>query len=345
MDTRPDARTDHWAALSAADRPRAQAVVAGLVDQGWSTRRVISELVVPSQTRIGDLWLSGDWSVFQEHAATAVNESVVHWLTSRLPAPPEDASTAVVACVQGERHSLPALVLAHDLMALGAKVLYLGADPEPSGLLKAVLSLRPRAVLFSASLASALGNQRMFFHGIASVGVPLIVGGAAFGSREVGGRRAAALGATAFAETAEEVLDLLADLPVRLPTPDLPELGVADDDAEWLDHFGHRIVPEIMWTLGQRHGDPTSVGSRWPEVSQHIEHVLGCLAAAISTRDESIMVEVRDWLVGVLEHRDIDPALVDELWELLAEPLQGHPVARVYLAASRRTSSKLDARG
>lgn len=341
MDTRPDAGTDHWAALSAADRPRAQAVVAALVDQGWSTSRVIDELVVPSQVRVGELWLAGDWSVAREHAATAVNESVVHWLTSRLLAPPEDAPTHLVACLQGERHSLPALVVAHDLMALGARVLYLGADPDPSSLLSAVLSLRPRAVLFSASLTSALSNQRMFFHGIASIGVPLVVGGGAFGGRQAGSRRAAALGATAYAENAEEVLDLLADLPQRLPTPREPELVAADDDAEWLDRFGRRIVPEVLWTLGQRHDDPTSVGSRWPEVVEHIEHVLGCLAAAVSTRDESIMVEVRDWLVGVLEHRDVDPVLVDELWELLAEPLQGHPVARVYLAASRRTSSGL----
>lgn len=339
-----DAQTDYWAALGAADRQRAQATVAALVDEeGWSSERVLEELVVPSQARVGDLWLTGEWSVAQEHAATGVNESVVHWLTSRLPAPSEHAPTILVSCLQGERHALPALVLAHDLMALGANVMFLGADPEPSGLLSAILSLRPRAVLFSASLTSSLSNQRMFFHGIASVGIPLVVGGRAFGGRELGSRRAAALGATAYAETAQEVLDLLAEMPVRLPTPDYPELGAADDDAEWLDHYGRRIVPEIMWTLGQRHGDPHEVGSRWPEVSQHIQHVLGCLAASVSTRDESIMLEVRDWLVEVLVHRDIDPALVDELWELLAEPLQGHPVARVFLAASRRTADEMPA--
>jgi methanogenic corrinoid protein MtbC1 len=341
---RADAETEFWAALAAADRPRAQATVAALLDdEGWSAHRVLDELVVPSQARVGELWLTGEWSVAQEHAATGVNESVVHWLTSRLVPPGEHAPTILVSCLQGERHALPALVLAHDLMALGANVMFLGADPEPSGLLSAILSLRPRAVLFSASLTSSLSNQRMFFHGIASVGIPLVVGGRAFGGRELGSRRAAALGATAYAETAQEVLDLLAELPVRLPTPDFPELGAADDDAEWLDHYGRRIVPEIMWTLGQRHGDPDEVGSRWPEVSQHIEHVLGCLAASVSTRDESIMLEVRDWLVEVLAHRGIDPALVDEIWDLLAGPLQGHPVARVFLAASRRPAENVGA--
>jgi methanogenic corrinoid protein MtbC1 len=339
-----DAQTDYWAALAAADRPRAQATAAALLEEGWSADRIVEDLVVPSQSRVGELWLTGEWSVAQEHAATGVNESVVHWLTSRLPAPPEHAPTILVSCLQGERHALPALVIAHDLMRRGAHVLFLGADPEPSGLLSAILSVRPRAVLFSASLTSSLGNQRMFFHGIASIGIPLIVGGRAFGGRELGSRRALALGATAYAESADEVLDLLAELPVRVPAPDLPELGAADDDAEWLDHYGRRIVPEVMWTLGQRHRDDAgTVGNRWPEVSQHIEHVLGCLAAAVSTRDESIMVEVRDWLVEVLVHRGIDPGLVDELWQLLAEPLQGHPVARVFLAASRRPAQHVGA--
>lgn len=335
-----DARTDYWAALAAADRPRAQATAAALLEEGWTADRIVEDLVVPSQSRVGELWLTGEWSVAQEHAATGVNESVVHWLTSRLPAPPEHAPTILVSCLQGERHALPALVIAHDLMRRGANVLFLGADPEPSGLLSAILSVRPRAVLFSASLTSSLSNQRMFFHSIASIGIPLIVGGRAFGGRELGSRRAVALGATAYAESAEEVLALLAELPVRVPAPDFPELGAADDDAEWLDHYGRRIVPEVMWTLGQRHRDDAgAVGNRWPEVSQHIEHVLGCLAAAVSTRDETIMLEVRDWLVEVLVHRGIDPTLVDELWELLADPLQGHPVARVFLAASRRTAA------
>lgn len=334
-----DPQTDFWAALVAADRSRAQATVAALVDgAGWSNHRVLDELVVPSQARVGELWLTGEWSVAQEHAATGVNEYVVHWLTSRLAPPAEHAPTILVSCLQGERHALPALVVAHDLTALGAHVMFLGADPEPSGLLSAVLSVRPRAVLFSASLTSSLSNQRMLFHAIASVGIPLVVGGRAFGGRELGARRAAALGATAYAETAQEVLDLLAGLPVRLPAPEPRDPGAADDDAEWLEHYGRRIVPEIMWTLGQRHGVDGSVGSRWPEVAQHLEHLLGCLAAAVSTREESIMVEARDWLVEVLQHRGIDLHVVDELWDLLAGPLQGHPVARVFLAASRRVS-------
>jgi methanogenic corrinoid protein MtbC1 len=337
-DPRNDPRHDHWAALADGDRLRALGAVSRLVAEGWSTDRVAHELVVPSQARVGELWLTGEWSVVQEHCATEVNEAVVHWLTARLGPPADDAPSLLVSCLQGERHALPALVVAHDLMARGARVVFLGADPEPSGLHAAVLALRPSAVLFSASIACCLGHQRSRFDELTSLGVPVVVGGRVFAGPP-GGRRASVLGATAHAQTAAEVLDLLPQLPGRTARRPRDPIAV-DDEVAWLDHYRHRIVPEVMWTLAQRHHDPEVVGGRWPEVSEHIEHVLGCLSAAISIQDESIMVEVRDWLVEVLVHRDVDPGLVDEVWELLSGWMEGHPVTRLFLAASRATGAE-----
>jgi MerR family transcriptional regulator, light-induced transcriptional regulator len=46
------------------------------------------------------------------------------------------------------------------------------------------------------------------------------------------------------------------------------------------------------------------------------------------------MIEVRDWLSQVLTRRGADAELVDEVWELLAEPLRAQPLARLYLAGS-----------
>lgn len=333
-----DARNDHWAAVADGDRLRALDVVSTLFAQGWSTDRIAHELVVPSQARVGQLWLTGEWSVVQEHGATEVNEAVVHWLTAHLRPPADDAPTFVASCLQGERHALAALVVAHDLMARGARVVYLGADPEPSGLRAAVLDLRPSAVLFSASITCCLGRQRGLFSDLTSLGVPVVVGGQAFAGPP-GGGRASVLGATAHAESAVQVLDLLPELRARTARRPRDPIAV-DDEVAWLDHYRHRIVPEVMWTLGQRHDEPEVVGSRWPEVSEHIEHLLGCLSAAIAIQDESIMIETRDWLVEVLVHRHIDPGLVDEVWELLAGWLEGHPVTRLFLAASRSPAAE-----
>ena len=178
-----DAVQDYWGALEAADRSRAQQTVSALLDAGWDGHRVLDELVVPSQERVGELWLRGEWVVAQEHLVTGVNEAIVHWLISLLPPPSPDADVAVVSCLRGDLHALPALVIAHGLTARGFRVVYVGADPEQSGLLVLVLRLRPRVVLFSASLTSSLSAQKTLFHNIASVGIPLIVGGRAFGGQ------------------------------------------------------------------------------------------------------------------------------------------------------------------
>lgn len=324
---------EYWAALEAADPWRAQQLVRSLLDAGWDNERVIEEMVVPSQVRVGDLWLRGEWTVAEEHAATGVNESVVHWLISLLPPTSPVASVVLVACLEGDRHALPALIIAHGLTARGLRVVYVGADPEQSGLLVLVLRLRPRAVLFSASLTSSLSAQKVLFHSIAGVGIPLIVGGQAFGGPELGAKRARMLGATAYAESVDDVMTLLGTLPVRMSAPERTAAQPSDEDAVWLHHYRVDIAAEVMRILADRHQDVGSAS--WPELSEHVEHVLGCIGAAIVTEDATIMVEVRDWLAAVLRHRGMDPRLVNEVWALLADPLRGHPTARALLASSR----------
>lgn len=323
------AAQDYWTALDAGDRSRAQQTVGALLAGGWDNDRVIAELVVPSQEMIGDLWLRGERTVAQEHAATGVNEAIVHWLISRLPPTPPRAPVILVACLAGDRHALPALLVAEGLTARGQRVVYVGADPDGPSVLELVLGLRPRAVLFSASLTSSLSSQKMLFHSIAAAGVPLIVGGQAFGGREFGPRRARVLGATAYAESVDEVILLLSTRPTRTSMPAPPDILPPDEDAVWLDHYRSVISAEVMRVLGERHQD---LG---PELVEHVDHVLGCIAAAIVTDDPAIMVEVRDWLAAVLHHRDVDPGLVEEVWALLADPLSSHPAAGALLASSR----------
>ena len=77
----------------------------------------------------------------------------------------------MVSCLEGERHALPALVVAEGLTAAGYRVTYIGGDPEPGDLLRQVLLLKPRAVLFSASLTSSLGSQKPLLRSIGAIGM------------------------------------------------------------------------------------------------------------------------------------------------------------------------------
>jgi methanogenic corrinoid protein MtbC1 len=327
---------DYWTALAAGDRHAALDVVRGLHEAGASVVEVIDQLVVPAQARIGELWLDGRWSVSQEHAATAINEGLVHWLGSFAPPPRPDSPLVVVSCIERERHALPALVVSESLGLAGYRVNYVGGDPEPSDLLRQVLVLKPRAVLFSASLTSSLGGQKSLFHSLHAIGIPVIVGGQAFGGDE---RRAAALGATAYARSVDEVLRLLEELPARVrpTTPPPPQEG--DVEAAWIEEYRGEITPYVVRAVARRHLPDGEKPDWWPDFEGHLDHLVGCLTAALVTGDETIMIEVRDWLTQVLARRRAPEGLVEEIWSLLAEPLRGHPLARVFLAGSAAPAS------
>ena len=326
-----DAWHEYWSALERGDRHGALDVVKKFQTLGSGPIEIIDALIVPAQARVGELWLDGTWTVAQEHAATSINEGLVHWLCSFSPAPPADAPLVIVSCLEDERHALPALVISEALNLAGYRVNYVGGDPEASDLLRQILTLKPRAVLFSASLTSSLGVQKGLFASIRSIGIPVIVGGQAFGGDE---RRATALGATAYAADADAAIRHLEELPQRLApaTPEPP--GPGDAEAAWLLQYRHEIAPYVARSLAARHLSDGSRPAWWPELESHLEHVLGCLASALVTGDETIMIEVHDWMTQVLTRRGAAPTLVDEVWKALAEPLKGHPLARLHVAGS-----------
>ncbi len=324
-------RTDYWTALESGDRLAALEVVKAERARGQTPTQVIEELVVPAQARIGELWLAGIWDVEQEARATEINEGLVHWLGSFAPPPRPDRPTVVVACVEHERHSLPALVVAEGLTWAGFHVVYLGNGSEPDRLVREVLEARPRAVLFSASLTSSLAGQKRVFTEIRATGIPVIVGGSAFGADPA---RAEALGATAYAADLAAAMELLETLPLWFAPVQAPERTPADAEAEWILDRRHVLTEGVVARLVDRLGSGTALPPWWPDLVSHVDHVVGCVAAAVETGDETIVVEVRDWLGHVVEARGGDRDVVTELWSLLSVPLRGHPLAQAYLAAA-----------
>jgi MerR family transcriptional regulator, light-induced transcriptional regulator len=321
----------YWSALEAGDRHAALEVVKAARAAGRTHTEIVDELVVPAQARIGDLWLRGSWDVQQEHDATAINEGIVHWLGSFAPPPDPARPTVVVACVESERHSLPALVIAEGLTWAGYRVDFLGGDPDPDHLVRAVVTTRPRAVLFSASLTSSLAGQKRVFAELRSFGFPVVVGGSAFGGDPA---RAEALGATAYAADVAEALQLLELLPERLEPLPPPEPTAADREAQWVVDQRRVLTDGVVQRLLDALGHPAVPPAWWPDLAGHVDHVVGCLAASVATGDETIMIEVRDWLGTVVQARGGPRSVVGDLWALLAVPLRGHPLTRIHLAAA-----------
>ena len=77
--------------------------------------------------QVGQLWQSALWSVIDEHIATGVAEtalSAAAVVDRRAPT----RGHVVVACVEGDWHSLPARMVAEVLESEGWSVRFLGAS-------------------------------------------------------------------------------------------------------------------------------------------------------------------------------------------------------------------------
>ncbi|WP_299050709.1 cobalamin-dependent protein [uncultured Nocardioides sp.] len=326
---------EYWQALCDGDRHASLAAVRRLRASGLTNSQVIADHILVAQRRVGDLWLDGEWSVAQEHAATAINEGLVHWLGSFSDPPAAGRPLVLVSCLEKESHALPALIVSEALVEAGYRVNYLGGAPEPDDLLRQVLRLKPRAVMFSASLTSSLGRQKRMLNQIRSLGLPVIVGGQGFGGD---GSRAEALGATAWCASPAHAVALLETLPERTERLAMPEPTMADEEAAWIEEHRAQIAGYVVAGLrdAEHFSDELARSSRsWlVELEGLADHLVGCLSAALVTGDETIMVEAHSWLARVLTARDVDTVLLVEAWSLLAESLRGHPLARAAVASA-----------
>lgn len=324
----PDDVSRHWAAMTSSDGEGAVSNALEARDRGVPLQEIMIGLVVTAQMRVGELWAGNEWTVAQEHEATEVSESVVRRLFDDLTEP-EDGPLHLVACAEREWHALPALVVAVTLRAAGRRVDYLGAGPTRFDLMDRIQASRPRAVLLSTSLTSALPRLRREIEAVRSTGTPVIVGGRALDDE---GRRAAGLGATATGPAATDVLRLLDDLPERVaPAPALTHPGAREAEAIAADsdEIARDVLRATDLDLGLSGGGETTLPpDDWRVVlATFVPHVIDSLVGALLTDDPSVATETRTWLGNVLRRRQADPDTVAALDRALAGRLREYPQA------------------
>ncbi len=321
-------------ALERGDRSAAVGQVRGLRRAGHDLLEVIQQLLVPAQLRIGELWASDTWSVAQEHAATAISESVLGSLALEREAqarPGREQPSLVVSCVEQEWHALPALMVAEHLRADGFGVSYLGANSSAQGLVRHVHETGPSAVLLSCSLSSFLPLVRRQVEAVRETGTPVVVGGSAFDAE---GRRARTLGANAFASTASGLGDLVRGLPTAVgPAAPLTHRGAEESyvvfgDREALaDEAGRLLRSELV---------PGGARPEWERVlDDQLPHLVGCVAGALVADDPRIVGDALAWAEVVLSHRGAPDVVGLALRQALLGALHDVPEAARLLTATR----------
>ena len=194
------------ARLVAGDETGAWALIEAGLGAGMKPGESLLELVAPAMSSVGAHWQSGEWSIADEHRATAVAGRLIARLGSRFVRRGVKRGTVVLAAPAGELHGLPVSMGANLLRWNGFNVVELGADTPPDALAEAVAG--QDGPLAAGIVSTVNGATRSVQRCVAEVRracpeVPVLVGGAAI----TGASQARRLGADVYTgKRADELL-------------------------------------------------------------------------------------------------------------------------------------------
>lgn len=330
-----------WTAVIGRDEPGAMRLVAAAADAGADGETLLLDVVAGVQHRIGVEWAADRISVAEEHAATAITDRVIAALAHHHPAPPlaQTRGRITVACVDGEWHSLPARLLAEILTRRGWRVDFLGAHTPTPHLIAHVHQTNPAAVLLSASLPTHLPTAHQAVTAVQSLGIPVMVGGAAFGED---GRYARLLRADAWAPDARRAADHLAQGVAghrpgrRYEIDDLPHL--ADQEYTFVRTGRTALVRQCLVALDERWPGMRAYSAAQRErTAEDLAHIVDFLATALYVDDVALFTSFVTWTADILTARHVPAAGLRMGLDVLAGQLRDFPRALTFLGIATDT--------
>jgi methanogenic corrinoid protein MtbC1 len=124
--------------MLAGDEAGSWGVVEAAFASGMEPADFYCDVLTPVLHSVGDLWVSGEIGVEDEHLASSVASGIVGRLGPRFSRRGRTKGTVVLAMPSGERHHLGLAMLADILRSQGYRVLNLGADTPAPALLAAI---------------------------------------------------------------------------------------------------------------------------------------------------------------------------------------------------------------
>ncbi|MFE1173057.1 cobalamin-dependent protein [Streptomyces sp. NPDC058773] len=331
-----------WDAVVSVDEYAAVRRVYDAVDAGVPPEDVLLDIIAPVQHRVGEHWAANRMTVAQEHAATAINDRVIAALAHHRPATPAaEPGRLTVACVDGEWHALPARLLAEVLRLRGWQVDFLGAQVPAPHLIAHLHRTGPRAVALSSSIATRLPTAHAAITACQAAGVPVLVGGAAFGPD---GRYARLLGADAWAPDARTAAGFLSrGLPDtrppalgQQPVDDLPHLS--DQEYSLVARSAPQLVRETLTQLEERFPALRDYDDRQRQhTAEDLAHIAEFLATALYTDDDALFSGFLTWTGEILTARGVPAHSLLPTLDALDAQLKDFPRARRILSHARRT--------
>lgn len=340
-DTEVHVRDQLWEAALAGDEYSAVAAVFTTLDSGMPPEDVLLDVIAPVQERVGTEWAANRISVTEEHCATAINDRVIGALAHH-PAARSAVTTGrvTVACVDGEWHALPARLLAEVLRLRGWQVDFLGAQVPTPHLVAHLHRHGPDAVALSCSIPTRLPVAHAAITACQAAGVPVIVGGAAFGAD---GRYGRQLGADAWASDARAAAETLAHGLSRVPPSgsahmltDLPHL--ADQEYTMITGMAPQLIHTTVGDLERQLPDMRFYSeAQRQHTLEDVGYIVDFLAAALYVDGDELFSEFISWTSDILCARGVPAASLPPALEILLGRLQDFPRARRILDSARIT--------
>lgn len=139
-------------AILAGDRLLASEIINDLVEKKSKINDIYENVIKRALYQVGLLWETGKISVATEHLASAIVESVLNELYSKIISKYRMDKVVVAASVEKEVHQIGIKMVADVFEMRGWNVHFLGADTPSSDLLKFIETVNPKLGALSMSI-------------------------------------------------------------------------------------------------------------------------------------------------------------------------------------------------
>jgi diguanylate cyclase (GGDEF)-like protein len=272
-----------------------------LLDQRVSRERIVVDLLAEAQREVGERWYCNELTPADEHLATGVTAAALDTLMDET-SPPSTDSLTLVTCAEGDFHSLAAQMFGELLREHGIGATVLGASAPADAVADYLVRSGADSLAVSCSVPIFFPGAVSLIDAAHRLGIPVIVGGPAFG---FGPRRAERLGADAWAPTAAEGAAILLDWKSSPPSvsrePTLIDpvgflLSVRADALGGAAFDGLAVAFPPMADYDER---------QMARTREDLVFIVRFLAAALFAADDAIFADFLHWLQNLLVRRGV----------------------------------------
>jgi excisionase family DNA binding protein len=205
------------ARLVAGDRRGSMQIVdAALIHRTY--KDLLVDVLAPALREVGNRWSKGLIDVADEHRATEISLELLYVVGNRFTRRGRKRGALVIGCAPGERHSMPAALVAGAVRSNGFSVDWLGADVPATSFVAAARGHPDLVAVGISATSDALAGSIPTVVSVlreAGITAPVLVGGAGIDGLD----HARALAADAYAPDARAAVEVLDGLYVSRARP------------------------------------------------------------------------------------------------------------------------------